>query len=161
MSSKEILPTSEILVIGIGNEYAHDDAAGLLAARKLKEKAPGKFAIVECSGEGASLIEAWKHATSVIVIDAVRSGAEPGKIHRFDARRTPLPAQAFRGSTHSFGLCEAIELARSLHQLPQHLITYGIEGYDFAAGVGVSPTVECSIGYVAQSVLDELERYCR
>jgi hydrogenase maturation protease len=145
-----------ILAIGIGNEYARDDAAGLLVVRKLKEGAQNKFGILEHSGEGASLIEAWKGATSVIVIDAVCSGAEPGKVYRFDACQAPLPAQPFRGSTHAFGLYEAAELARCLNQLPRQLIVYGIEGEDFTAGVGVSPAVEQVIGSVAQAVLEEV-----
>jgi hydrogenase maturation protease len=149
---------NETLVIGIGNEYAGDDAAGLLVARKLTEKAGGELRILEHRGEGASLIEAWKGATSVIVIDAVRSGAEPGKTYRFDVSRARLPAEPFRGSTHAFGLYEAVELARSLDQLPPRLIVYGIEGRDFTAGVNVSPAVARAIGEVAGLVLGNLKR---
>lgn len=145
-------------MIGIGNEYACDDAAGLLVARKLKEKADAGFRILEHCGEGASLIEAWKGTTSVIVIDAVRSGAEPGKTYRFDASRASLPAEPFRGSTHAFGLYEAVELARSLGELPQRLMVYGIEGQDFRAGANVSPAVARAIGEVAELVLERVER---
>jgi hydrogenase maturation protease len=150
-----------MLVIGIGNEYARDDGAGLHVVRKLKETARHNFGILEHSGEGASLIEAWKGATSVIVIDAVRSGAEPGRVYRFDGCRAPLPGQPFRGSTHAFGLYEAVELARSLNQLPRRLIVYGIEGQDFTAGTIVSPAVELAIGKVAQAVLEEVEMLSR
>lgn len=68
-------PAGNILVIGIGNEYAQDDAAGLLVARKLREEVPDNIRIIESGGEGASLIEAWKSASSAIVIDGVLSGA--------------------------------------------------------------------------------------
>lgn len=146
-----------ILVIGIGNAYARDDAAGLLVVRKLKERAVSGCVFLEHNGEGASLLEAWKDATSVIVIDAVRSGAEPGKVHRFEAGQAPLPAESLRGSTHAFGLCEAVELARSLNQLPRRLTVYGIEGQEFTAGVKVSPGVERAVGDVAQLVLREIE----
>jgi hydrogenase maturation protease len=158
MSHSRVPTNSGFLVIGIGNEYARDDAAGLLVVRRLKERSESKCAILEHNGEGASLIEAWKGATSVVVIDAVRSGAEPGRVHRFNARLAPLPAEHFRGSTHAFGLCEAIELARSLNQLPQGLIVYGIEGQDFTAGVSVSAAVENAVGDVAQSVFEEALR---
>jgi hydrogenase maturation protease len=147
----------EVLVIGIGNEYARDDAAGLLVARKLKERAQDTLAVLEHSGEGASLIEAWKGVASVFVVDAVRSGAAPGQTHRFNAALAPLPAQSFRGSTHAFGLCEAVELARCLNQLPRALVVYGIEGQDFAAGIGVSPAVKEAISTVAESVLNEVK----
>jgi hydrogenase maturation protease len=150
-----------ILAIGIGNEYARDDAAGLRVVRKLKEGVQNKFGILEHSGEGASLIEAWKGATSVIVIDAVRSGAEPGRVYRFDAYGARLPAEPFRASTHAFGLYEAVELARSLNQLPRRLIVYAVEGQDFTAGVSLSPAVEPAIGKVVQAVLEEVEMLSR
>jgi len=145
-----------VLVIGIGNEYARDDAAGLLVARKLKAQAGGAVAVLEHSGEGASLLEAWKGVSSVVVIDAVRSGAAPCQGLRFDATAAALPAESFRGSTHAFGLCEAVELARCLNQLPRTLIVYGIEGRSFASGVGVSPEVNEAIRSVADAVLEEV-----
>jgi hydrogenase maturation protease len=147
----------EVLVIGIGNEYASDDAAGLLVARELKERARGAIAVLEHSGEGASLIEAWKTATLVIVIDAVRSDAAPGQTYRFDTALAPLPAEPFRGSTHAFGLLEAIELARSLNQLPRALVVHGIVGRNFAAGLGVSPEVRQAVIAVAESVFEEIK----
>lgn len=150
-------PTSDILVIGVGNEYAQDDAAGLLVARKLKEEVRDNIRIIESGGEGASLIEAWKGASSAIVIDAVRSGAEPGSIYRFDAHQKPLPVQPFRGSTHAFGLYEAIELARSLNQLPQRLIVYGVEGQNFTAGTNVSGAITQAVAAVTRSVIEEIK----
>jgi hydrogenase maturation protease len=150
-------PSNDILVIGIGNEYAQDDAAGLLVARKLKEEVRDNIRIIESGGDGASLIEAWKGASSVIVIDGVRSGAEPGGIHRFDAHRKPLPVQPFRGSTHAFGLYEAVELARSLKRLPQSLIVYGVEGQNFTAGTNVSGAVTQVVAAVTRSILEEIE----
>jgi hydrogenase maturation protease len=135
-------PADTLLVIGVGNEYAHDDAAGLMVARKLKERAPNNMKIVESAGDGASLMEAWNGANSVIVIDAVRSGAEVGKVHLFNAQETPLPTQPFHGSTHAFGLHQAVELARALDQLPKQFLVYGIEGENFTAGIGVSSAVD-------------------
>ena len=148
---------SDILVIGIGNEYAQDDAAGLLVARKLKEEVRDNIRIIESGGDGVSLIEAWKGVSSAIVIDSVRSGAEPGKIHRLEAHREPLPARPFRGSTHAFGLYEAVELARSLNQLPQRLIVYGIEGRNFRAGSKISRAITRALKGVTRSILEELK----
>ncbi len=157
--------TNDILVIGIGNEYAQDDAAGLLVARKLKEEVRDNITIIESGGDGASLIEAWRGTSSAIVVDAVRSGAESGSIYRFDVHQKPLPAQPFLGSTHAFGLYEAVELARSLNQLPQRLVVYGIEGQNFRAGTKVSGAITQAVAAVTRSVLEEiadlraLERY--
>jgi hydrogenase maturation protease len=144
---------AEVLVIGIGNEYARDDAAGLLVARALKAQGWQRVKVLEQSGEGAALIEAWQGSELVIVIDAARSGGAPGIIRRFDAGREPLPAHSFRGSTHALGLYEAVEVSRSLNQLPRRLIVYAIDGTDFAPGIGLTPNVERAIS-VAVRVVD-------
>jgi hydrogenase maturation protease len=145
-----------IVVIGIGNEYRSDDGVGIAVARRLHERFLTKITVLEESGEGAALINSWKGATWVMLVDAVRSGAPPGTIHRLDARAAPVPTGFFHYSTHAFSVAEAIELARSLNELPPHLIVYGIEGGNFSAGEGLSPAVEQAIDTVVERAADEL-----
>jgi hydrogenase maturation protease len=145
------------LIIGIGAEYRGDDAAGLIVARRLKGCLADSFTVLEQSGDGAALIEAWRGAETVIIIDAVMSGAEPGRIHRLDAKTQPLSKVAFRCSTHAFGVAEAIELSRAMGELPRSLIVYGIEGRNFAAGARLSPEVEGTLGEVARRALTEAQ----
>jgi hydrogenase maturation protease len=146
-----------VLVIGVGNPYRRDDAVGLIVARTLHEKNLDGVKVLEMSGEGAALIEAWQNAERVIVIDALCSGAAPGTIFRFEAHRRSIPTRFFRYSTHNLGLAEAIELARSLGQLPRELIVYGIEGRDFTVGEGLSPEVAHGASQVLERILSELE----
>src|SRR5262245_29698091 len=110
MSQSHSLP----LIIGIGNEYRGDDAAGLVVARRLRVIAAGSGTVIEQSGDGASLMEAWQGAGAVFVIDAAVSGAAPGTIRRFDAGARQIPKGPFRRSTHAFSLAEAVELARAM-----------------------------------------------
>jgi len=147
---------SGTLIIGLGNEYRRDDAVGLIVARRLKEAAPEHVRVLEENGEGAALMESWKDADAVILIDAVRSGAKPGILHRLDAHTQPIPTRFFHYSTHAFGAAEAIELARALGQLPPRLIVYGIEGKTFEAGLGLSPEVEKAAQKVVERVLEDL-----
>jgi hydrogenase maturation protease len=150
-----------ILIIGIGNDYRSDDAAGLVVARMLQQQvadetsaeAPADVSppnrmdmtIIEHSGEGSALLEAWRGWEHVILIDAVCSGARPGTIHCFDAEALALPANLFASSSHAFSVAQAVELGRALAQLPRHLLLYGIEGKRFAAGVGLSPEVQQAV----------------
>ena len=147
-----------MLIIGVGNAYRSDDGVGLAVARRLRDNTPLKTertTIQEHSGEGTALIEAWKDAESVIVIDAVLSGAPPGTVQRFDASQQALPAVFSSASTHSFGLAEAIEMARTLQQLPPHTIVYGIEGENFAAGTELSVAVEHAVNDVVERIRTE------
>ena len=150
----DTLPT---LVIGLGNPFRSDDGVGPVIARQLRAMEMPGVAVREESGEGASLIEAWKNAVQAILIDAVESGAAPGTIHRLDATSTPVPSRFFHYSTHAFSVAEAVELARTLGRLPPRLIVYGIEGRDFSAGERLSPEVAASVDELLRRVRQEID----
>jgi len=141
---------SPVLVIGVGNDYRSDDGVGLAVVRTLKERALPGILCLESDGDGTTLIDTWSHASRVIIIDAISSGAQPGTIYRFDALTQPLPASYSFSSTHAFGVAEAIQLARTLDQLPASLVVYGIEGKNFVAGTELSPEVERAVQEVAE-----------
>ena len=148
--------TARVVVIGVGNPYRRDDAAGLVVAQRLRKEAPAHVTVIELEGEPTALLDAWKDAHTVVLIDAVFSGAEAGTIHRLDAQAAAIPQQLFRYSTHAVSVAEAIELARALGRLPPKLVVYGIEGKDFSAGVGLSPEVEGRVAELTERVLREL-----
>ena len=144
-----------MLVIGIGNVFRCDDGVGLIVAQRVREKVSPAVKVLEASGEGAALMEAWKDTDSVILIDAVHLGAKPGTIHRLDAHAQSIPSKYFHYSTHAFSVAEAVELARALDQLPPHLVIYGIEGKNFEAGEKLSPEVKRAVDKVVKSILKE------
>lgn len=146
------------MILGVGNEFRGDDAAGLEAARRLRSAMP-QIRIVECRGDLASAMDRWEGENAVIVIDAVASGAAVGTTHRVDARTQPLATQVFRGSTHAFGIAEVVELARTLGRLPQQLIVYGIEGDCFDPGAPIGPAVSDGIDRVVAQVIEEIRRH--
>lgn len=155
---REALPVSAKLVIGLGNRDRGDDAVGLLVAGQLRGLVPKGVRVLEHEGDPVALLELWEGVDLTVVIDAVRSGAPPGTVQRFEAQERALPSTvAFGISTHGVGLAETIELARSLRKLPKRLIVYGVEGACFEIGRGLSPEVDRALGDVVQSVLEELE----
>lgn len=111
-----------VLVIGIGNLFRRDDGAGLLAAQRVAALHLPGVRVLEQSGEGAALLEAWQGARQVLLLDAVQSVPRqaPGTIHRLDTRQ-PLPAALVMRSSHDFGAGQAIETARALDLLLAHL----------------------------------------
>jgi hydrogenase maturation protease len=145
------------LVIGVGNDYRRDDAAGLQVARSVRQRHLAGVSVLEQTGEGAALMEAWQGAPAVILVDAVHSGGKPGAIYRFEAHSQPMPAEFFHYSTHAFGLAEAVEMARALRQLPPRLVVYGVEGKDFTSGAGLSPEVEKAAHEVSARIVSELQ----
>ena len=152
-----ILPAdARILVIGVGNEYRSDDAVGLVVARRLRQLSLGNVTVIEASGEGTDLMESWKGADTVIIVDAASSGAKPGTIHRIDARAQRIPTGLLRYSTHAFSVGEAVELARAMNRLPPRMVVFGIEGERFDEGTVLSRAVQGSVDTVVDLVLKQL-----
>lgn len=100
-------------------------------------------------------MDSWKEHDRVCVVDAVSSGASPGSIHRMDASKEPIPSKFFSCSTHDFGVAEAIELARTLGQLPRQLKLFGIEGNNFQPGEILSAEVERAIKLVVDEIMQQ------
>jgi hydrogenase maturation protease len=147
-----------ILVLGIGNDFRRDDGAGRAIARRIRAAGLSGVVAEEHTRDLASLLEAWADFDTVIVADAVSSGAHPGTVFRFDAGAAPLPAIFGRQvSSHGVGPAEAIELARALGQLPDRLIVYGIEGADFRDGAGLSPPVEEGVSEIVREVMSHMK----
>lgn len=134
------------LVIGLGNPARGDDAAGLEVAKRL-EHTPA----LARQTASVDLIEDWEAADEVIVVDAMRSGAPPGAVRRFDAIRTPIETMNST-STHGFGISEIVELARTLDRLPSKLTVYGIELRSAAMGTEMSPEVADAVDRVVAEI---------
>jgi hydrogenase maturation protease len=148
----------DVLIIGIGNIFRGDDAAGLAAAGLLRDLELPGVKVLEMDGDITALAERWQGAERVVVIDAVSSKAPAGAIFRFDAHAEPLPKKMFAAccSSHALGLAHQIEMAHSLNQLPPCLIVYGIEGKDFTLGSKLSPEVQQALPRLVEQIQEDL-----
>lgn len=149
-------PASNTIFVAVGNPFRGDDGAGTAILRHLRKDIPAGVTVLEETGDGVELFEVWKGVNAVILVGAVQSGAPPGTIHRFDAAAEKLPSWFSHSSPHTFGVAEAIELARSMGELPPRLIVYGIEGLDFSAGTELSPEVAEIVGAASRFILQEI-----
>jgi len=141
--------SNETLIIGCGNLDRGDDAAGLLVVRRLRELG---VAAQEQGGEALTLIETWRGAQNVVLIDTVVTGCRSGKVTIWDAITHRLVRDTFRFSTHALGVAGAVELARILGWLPSSLKIYGIEGKRFKVGTQPSSAVLRSVEQIAQEI---------
>jgi hydrogenase maturation protease len=122
-----------------------DDRLGWVAAATLRRAAvmnaapSGLIEISILDRPGALLPMHWRGTDSVILLDAVRSGAAPGTRHCLDASHLTGAGMGF--SSHGFGVAEAVELARALGEMPARLLLRGIEADPFWAGISLSPAV--------------------
>lgn len=146
------------LVIGLGNPLRGDDAAGLEAARIIRERAP-QAEVVTCEREPSDLIYLWEGASLAVVIDAV-VGVPPGTVHRLEVEEGGGPAPGWppsrTASTHALDLPQIIELGRSLGRMPRRLVVLGIAGQAFEAGAPMSDAARAGVDAAVPAILREL-----
>jgi hydrogenase maturation protease len=147
---------SRIVVIGIGNPDRGDDAAGRLVAQRLRGALPTEIEVAEIDGEATALLALLDGTDRAVLIDACMSGGKPGAVLRFDVSDAPLPETRFGLSTHGVGLGEALELARTLGQLPPRVIVYAIEARRFDLGAPLSPPVADAVDETGELIEEEL-----
>jgi hydrogenase maturation protease len=145
-----------VTVIGIGNRFRRDDAAGLEVARIVRDRIDGDVRIVELEGEPIDALDEWADADEVIVADAVAGAGAVGTVHLLDATGGGISAPFRAKGTHTFSLADVIELARATERLPRSLLVYGIEGADFSTGEGLTEPVARAVEDSAVAIVRRL-----
>lgn len=64
-------------MLGLGNEYAGDDAVGVLAARALAPELDGVADVVESAASGLALLEVFQGYDHAVVLDSICTGRRP------------------------------------------------------------------------------------
>ena len=120
-------------VIGIGNLLRADDGIGIPVVRKLKEERPD-IAVIDVSTAEIEILEHIRGRGKVIIIDAIKTGAEPGTIHKLEPR--DLSPEEFAGS-HGLNLCSTLMLGSQLfpEEMPKKLIILAVEVQDITSAI--------------------------
>ena len=131
---------SRIVIIGVGNPWRRDDGIGWAVAEAVGHRLGPAVEVVESDGEPTRLLDAWAGIDVAVVVDAVRGGGAPGKIHVW-TDDSELPGTSPSTGSHALGLADAVALGRALHRLPKRLIVVGVEAHDTTPGHGLSSAV--------------------
>lgn len=137
---------SDVRLIALGNDAAGDDAAALMAARRLRDERLEGVEIVLAGRPGVGLLDLLDTTQQVVVVDVVRSGCNPGHIHQMRLSDVVERAGTYEPvSSHDLGPADAFRLAEALGRpLPDGLFV-GIEGLRFELGTALSPPVELAV----------------
>ena len=150
-----------VVVIGVGNTFRRDDGAGISVVQAVRPFLPASVEIMELDGEPARLVEAWDDAAAAFVVDAVRTGAPAGTIHRFDATADGLPSWAPAGGSHALGIAAAVDLGRALARIPPHLVLHRVVRAVFAVGRRRGPEVAAAVPRTVARLAGEVEALLR
>ena len=147
------------LILGVGNILLRDEGVGVHVISALRDRElPDDVELWDGGTASFDLLDTLTGRRQVIIIDAVRTGSEPGTIFRF----TPEDISASREqltSLHQVGLLETLNVAECLlDSAPEEVIILGIEPKEIDWGLELSAEVEAAVPKVIELVMSELER---
>jgi hydrogenase maturation protease len=144
------------VIIGCGNLLRGDDGVGPILIRRLWELGvPEGIVLVDGGTAGMDVAFKMRGAERVIIVDASRSGAEPGALYQVPGEELATLPPPSGMNLHAFRWDHSLAFARWLlkDDYPQDITVYLIEGTDFAPGSPLSPAVAMSMERLAQHLL--------
>jgi hydrogenase maturation protease len=148
-------PTAGLAVIGCGNLNRSDDGVGVVVARRLRrwlDDAPrAGVAVFDAGTGGLEAMFQAKGAASLIIVDACKSGSQPGSIFELPGRDlAKWPARAF--SLHDFRWDHALYAGEAVFggAFPRDVTVYLIEAASVALGLQLSPAVSDAADQVVE-----------
>jgi hydrogenase maturation protease len=144
------------LLLALGNDLIGDDAVGLLAARRVKNRLGDAVDVVETTAGGFGLLDHLEGYSHAIIVDAISSGTcPPGTIIEI------LPEDlgpATASSPHTVGLAETIKLAGQLGIVfPATISIIAMEIHpETTIGAPLSPEIQQRLPDLVGRILDQL-----
>jgi len=142
-------------VIGIGNLLRADDGVGIHAVRMLEEEMP-EVEAVDMSTANIDLLDHIRGREKVVIVDAVRSGADPGTILRLAPEEL---VETDFSQSHGLNLPAILRLGRRLYQeeMPKEIVILAVEAEDTESfSSDLTPKVRSSLPELIEKIKVEL-----
>ncbi len=145
-----------VLVLGLGNILLSDEGAGIKAVEELNRRYDVSEAVEVIDGGtmGLELLPYFEGRSHVLIIDAVKSGKQPGTIVRID---DPPAYFSSKTSPHQIGLSDVMGVAAIMDNLPEHIVLFGIEPKRLSTSLDLSSDIARNIHRLVDRVVAELE----
>ncbi|MCS7182978.1 MAG: hydrogenase maturation protease [Thermoanaerobaculum sp.] len=146
---------SRLLVLALGNDLLADDAAALVAARRLRALLPPQVVVREAGEVGMALLEELVGFEAALILDTVQTGSPPGTVHRFGLESL---APVVAPSPHWAGLPEVKAWAEALGlPFPQEVVVLALEAEDLSTlGGPLTPAVAAGVEELVRQALAEV-----
>jgi hydrogenase maturation protease len=146
-----------ILVLGLGNTLLSDDGVGPALLDQLSSSAQrweGQVEFMDGGTQGLALLG------RLIIVDAVKTGAPPGTVHRMTLGELRGANPGRRGSAHEGNAGELLAAAQLVDELPDRLFVVGVEPKKIATGYGLSAPVKRALPEASKEVNQLLTQLC-
>jgi hydrogenase maturation protease len=145
-----------VLVLGIGNLLLSDEGVGVKAVEELENRYDCSDAveIVDGGTSGSELLPYFDDRSHILIIDAVKTGNQPGTIVRIE---NPPAFFQKKISPHQIGLADVLGLAAITDNLPRNITLFGIEPKELSTGLDLSTEVARNLSRLVDMVVEELK----
>ena len=146
-----------IVVIGCGNPNRLDDGAGVDVLRLLEARGIGRDAqgvrLLVAGTDGMATMFAARGCRTLIVVDACRSGSEPGAVFEVQGGELEQRSQPSL-NLHDFRWDHALFAGKQIfrEQFPSDVVVLLIEVQTTEFGIGLSEPVSSAVAKVADRV---------
>ena len=128
-----------ILVLGIGNILLTDEGIGVRVVEALQERylIPDSLEVMDGGTAGLELSENLANRDHVILIDAVKTGDQPGTVVELFDDQVP---NLFRThiSPHQLGISDVLGILKIKGEIPKSFTLFGAVPYSLDTGTDLS-----------------------
>ena len=142
-------------VVGVGNLLLKDEGIGVHIAHALQQiDIPDNVKIID-GGTSLDLPDYLKDTDKLIIIDAVKTGGQPGTIYRFHPYDMDIESEGII-SLHELGLAQSLKMMRLIGNEPKETVIIGIEPKEIDWGTELSAELQQKIPEIINAVLGEI-----
>jgi hydrogenase maturation protease len=147
----------KILVLGLGNLLMRDDAFGVHAARRLRERCAVSAGVEILDGGtlGLDLLPRLEGVGRLLILDAVEMGEPPGTLRRLAGEDIPRMLAGIV-SVHQMGVRDLLAVAELQGNLPSEIVVWGVQPGRIEMGLEFTPAVEAALPKIEKAALAEL-----
>jgi hydrogenase maturation protease len=152
---------AQTLILGIGNSLLTDDGAGVHVVRALEANGNIAHVVVLRDGGtiGIALLAEVEKFDSLIAIDAMQLGGEPGVVRVFQGLDMDKQLRGNKRTAHEVALSDLISAAHLAGTVPRRRALVAIQPGSTEWGLTPTHAVGAAIPKACEAVLSLLERW--
>ncbi|HWP97745.1 MAG TPA: HyaD/HybD family hydrogenase maturation endopeptidase [Syntrophomonadaceae bacterium] len=145
ISSARWMPGTKPVILGLGNPLFQDEGLGIHVIHQLlKEDIAQQAELVDGGTDALALLGVVEEAETLIIIDAINSGHDPGTLQVLKGEEIPLLLSS-KISPHQIGFQEVLALANLRGKSPSRIILIGVQPESLDWGTELTPRVAQTI----------------
>jgi len=150
-------PTAPALVLGLGNCLIEDEGIGVAAIEYLHKHydMTEDVELLDGGTSGMGLLDDLRNRQTVIVLDAVNTGARPGDLVVLVNDQVPAFFRS-KVSPHQLALSDVLAVLTLTDEQPKNISVIGVEPVSLKTRIGLSAPVKQQLQPMVEQVIRQL-----